>query len=93
MCVFQCIKTLLLWFCSLSHLAPFYGTHNKHYREHVETLEVDACMVATGRVPNTKNMGLEDRGIEMNRGFVAVNERMQVLTKAGDGGDVTPMAK
>lgn len=53
-------------------------------REHVETLEVDACMVATGRVPNTKNMGLEDRGIETNRGFVPVNGKMQVLTKDGD---------
>jgi dihydrolipoamide dehydrogenase len=57
-------------------------------KEHVETLEVDACMVATGRVPNTKNMGLEDRGIETNRGFVAVNDRMQVLTR--EGGDVVP---
>lgn len=55
------------------------------YREHVETLEVDACMVATGRVPNTKNMGLEAMGIETNRGFVAVNEHMQVLTKAENG--------
>jgi len=45
-------------------------------------------MVATGRVPNTKDMGLEDRGIETNRGFVAVNENMQVLTS--DGGEVVP---
>eukprot|EP00816_Leptocylindrus_hargravesii_P011001 CAMPEP_0196819436 /NCGR_PEP_ID=MMETSP1362-20130617/70558_1 /TAXON_ID=163516 /ORGANISM="Leptocylindrus danicus, Strain CCMP1856" /LENGTH=529 /DNA_ID=CAMNT_0042197929 /DNA_START=9 /DNA_END=1598 /DNA_ORIENTATION=+ len=54
-------------------------------KEHVETIEVDAAMVATGRVPNTKNMGLEDRGIETMRGFVAVNEKMQVMTKAEDG--------
>jgi dihydrolipoamide dehydrogenase len=53
-------------------------------KEHVETLEVDACMVATGRVPNTKNMGLEDRGIETNRGFVPVNEYMQVLDPSGN---------
>ena len=59
-------------------------------REHVETLEVDACMVATGRVPNTKNMGLEDRGIVTNRGFVAVNEKMQVMTQAGEDGTVIP---
>lgn len=45
-------------------------------------------MVATGRVPNTRNMGLEDRGIETNRGFVAVDTKMQVLTK--EGGDVVP---
>mmetsp|Transcript_29271 Transcript_29271/g.44285 ORF Transcript_29271/g.44285 Transcript_29271/m.44285 type:complete len:523 (+) Transcript_29271:165-1733(+) len=54
-------------------------------KEHVETIEVDAAMVATGRVPATKDMGLEDMGIETNRGFVAVNEKMQVLTKAEDG--------
>ena len=51
----------------------------------METLEVDAAMVATGRVPNTADMGLEDRGIETQRGFVAVNEKMQVLTKHEDG--------
>lgn len=55
----------------------------------METLEVDACMVATGRVPNTKNMGLEDMGIETNRGFVAVDEKMRVLTKT-EGGEVVP---
>jgi dihydrolipoamide dehydrogenase len=57
-------------------------------KEHVETLEVDACMVATGRVPNTKDMGLEDMGIETIRGFIAVTEKMEVLTK--EGGDVIP---
>jgi len=54
-------------------------------KEHVETLEVDAAMVATGRVPNTNDMGLEDMGIETNRGFVAVDEKMRVLTKQEDG--------
>lgn len=49
-------------------------------KEHVETLEVDAAMVATGRVPNTANMGLEERGIETNRGFVNVNGKMQVFS-------------
>uniref|UniRef100_A0A6U3XDJ0 Dihydrolipoyl dehydrogenase n=2 Tax=Ditylum brightwellii TaxID=49249 RepID=A0A6U3XDJ0_9STRA len=58
-------------------------------KEHVETLEVDAAMVATGRVPNTANMGLESMGIETQRGFVAVNEKMQVLTKHEDG-EVVP---
>lgn len=58
-------------------------------KEHVETLEVDACMVATGRVPNTNDMGLEDAGIETQRGFVAVNEKMEVLTKHEDG-EVVP---
>jgi dihydrolipoamide dehydrogenase len=53
-------------------------------------LEVDAALVATGRVPNTKNMGLEEMGIETQRGFVAVNKKMQVLTKHGEGGQVIP---
>ncbi|CAM9216820.1 unnamed protein product [Pylaiella littoralis] len=57
-------------------------------KEHVETIEVDACMVATGRVPNTKTLGLENMGIETNRGFVQVDGKMQVLTK--EGGEVVP---
>lgn len=62
---------------------------SKNCREHVETIEVDAAVVATGRVPNTANMGLEATGIETQRGFVAVNEKMQVLTKH-EGGEVMP---
>ena len=51
-------------------------------KEHVETIEVDAAMVATGRVPNTANMGLESVNIETNRGFIAVDERMRVKTSS-----------
>eukprot|EP00543_Licmophora_paradoxa_P004880 CAMPEP_0202457280 /NCGR_PEP_ID=MMETSP1360-20130828/14336_1 /ASSEMBLY_ACC=CAM_ASM_000848 /TAXON_ID=515479 /ORGANISM="Licmophora paradoxa, Strain CCMP2313" /LENGTH=523 /DNA_ID=CAMNT_0049077311 /DNA_START=70 /DNA_END=1641 /DNA_ORIENTATION=- len=58
-------------------------------KEHVETIEVDAAMIATGRVPNTKDMGLEEMGVETSRGFVAVNEKMEVLTKHEDG-EVVP---
>lgn len=61
---------------------------NHSNREHVETIEVDAAMIATGRVPNTKEMGLEDMGIETNRGFVAVDKKMRVLTKTD--GEVVP---
>ncbi|CAN0430160.1 unnamed protein product [Ascophyllum nodosum] len=43
-------------------------------------------MVATGRVPNTKALGLESMNIETIRGFV--NDKMEVLTK--EGGDVVP---
>eukprot|EP00611_Tribonema_gayanum_P024966 TRINITY_DN5593_c0_g2_i1.p1 TRINITY_DN5593_c0_g2~~TRINITY_DN5593_c0_g2_i1.p1 ORF type:complete len:526 (+),score=191.59 TRINITY_DN5593_c0_g2_i1:165-1742(+) len=57
-------------------------------KEHVETLEVDACMVATGRVPNTKTLGLDNMGIETVRGFVQVNDKMQVLS--GPDGAVVP---
>jgi dihydrolipoamide dehydrogenase len=48
-------------------------------KEHVETIEVDACMVATGRVPATKDMGLEEMGIETVRGFVQTDDKMRVL--------------
>jgi dihydrolipoamide dehydrogenase len=49
-------------------------------KEVVETLEVDACLVATGRVPATKNLGLETVGVEVDRrGFIAVNDQMAVL--------------
>ena len=58
-------------------------------KEHGETIEVDAAMVATGRVPNTANMGLEERGIETFRGFINVNEKMQVYS-APDSEDSTP---
>jgi dihydrolipoamide dehydrogenase len=52
-------------------------------KEHVETIEVDAVMVATGRVPNTKEMGLESLDIVTNRGFVPVDERMRALDSKG----------
>jgi len=50
-------------------------------KEHVETLEVDACMVATGRTPNLVGLGLDQAGIETDRGFVQVDDHMRVLTK------------
>jgi dihydrolipoamide dehydrogenase len=53
-------------------------------KEVVDTLEVDACLVATGRAPYTAGLGLEAIGVEADRrGFVPVNERMQVLDAAG----------
>lgn len=42
-----------------------------------EILEVDACLVATGRIPATKNLGLETVGMESDRrGFIEVDETM-----------------
>ena len=56
-------------------------------KEIVETLEVDACLVATGRIPATKNLGLETVGIELDRrGFIDVNDQMAVLKN----GEVVP---
>ncbi|CAK6700139.1 MULTISPECIES: dihydrolipoyl dehydrogenase [unclassified Synechococcus] len=48
-------------------------------REPVETLEVDAVLVATGRVPVSKDLNLESVGVTTNRGFIPVDEAMRVL--------------
>lgn len=48
-------------------------------KELVETLEVDACLVATGRAPNTNKLGLDLAGISTDRGFVPVDASMRVL--------------
>ncbi|MBD2123001.1 dihydrolipoyl dehydrogenase [Trichocoleus sp. FACHB-262] len=49
-------------------------------KEVVEVLEVDACLVATGRIPATQNLGLEAVGVEIDRrGFIPVDDRMAVL--------------
>nr|WP_228060864.1 MULTISPECIES: dihydrolipoyl dehydrogenase [unclassified Coleofasciculus] len=50
-------------------------------KEVVDVLEVDACLVATGRIPFTKNLGLDAVGIETDRrGFIPVNDQMAVLS-------------
>lgn len=50
----------------------------------VDTLEVDACMVATGRAPYTQGLNLASIGVETDRrGFVPVSDKMEVLDKAG----------
>ena len=49
-------------------------------REIVEVLEVDACLIATGRIPATQDLGLESVGVELDRrGFIPVNDEMAVL--------------
>lgn len=49
-------------------------------KEVMEVLEVDACLVATGRIPATKNLGLDSVGLEVNRrGFIEVNDQMAIL--------------
>ena len=50
-------------------------------KELVEVLEVDACLVAAGRVPFAKEMGLETVNVELDRGFIPVNDKMQVLSE------------
>lgn len=49
-------------------------------KEVQEVLEVDACLVATGRIPATKDLGLERVGVQTDRrGFIPVNEQLQVV--------------
>ncbi|AHJ30239.1 dihydrolipoyl dehydrogenase [Nodularia spumigena] len=56
-------------------------------KEDIDVIEVDACLVATGRIPATKNLGLETLGIELDRrNFIPVDDRMAVLS----GGEVVP---
>ena len=44
----------------------------------VESLEVDAVLVATGRVPNSTGLNLESVGIETQRGFISIDDKMRV---------------
>jgi dihydrolipoamide dehydrogenase len=56
-------------------------------KEDLEVLEVDACLVATGRIPATKNLGLDSVGVELDkRNFIPVNDGMAVLS----AGEVVP---
>jgi dihydrolipoamide dehydrogenase len=49
-------------------------------KEVIDTIEVDACLVATGRIPATKNLGLENVGIATDRrGFIEVNDHLAVI--------------
>lgn len=54
-----------------------------HSKEVVDTLEVDAVLVATGRAPYTHGLGLESISVDTDRrGFVPVSETMQVRSRA-----------
>ncbi|KAM0886686.1 hypothetical protein ACQ4PT_014596 [Festuca glaucescens] len=53
-------------------------------KEHKETLEVDAALIATGRAPFTKGLGLENMNVVTQRGFIPVDERMQVMDADGN---------
>ena len=46
-----------------------------------QSVEADQVLVATGRRPNTQNIGLETVGLETDRGFLRVNDRMETAIK------------
>jgi dihydrolipoamide dehydrogenase len=43
----------------------------------VEEVSADKLLVAIGRAPNTANIGLENTKVELDRGFIKVNEFQQ----------------
>ncbi|WIM98018.1 dihydrolipoyl dehydrogenase [Actinoplanes oblitus] len=56
-----------------------------------ETLEAEVLLVAVGRGPTTANLGYEEQGITLERGFVITNERLH--TGVGNiyaVGDIVP---
>lgn len=52
-------------------------------KEPKDTLEVDTALIATGRAPYTQGLGLENINVVTQRGFVPVDERMQVIDANG----------
>jgi pyruvate/2-oxoglutarate dehydrogenase complex dihydrolipoamide dehydrogenase (E3) component len=60
------------------------GVSGQNIRAHVQnsrgkqTIEGTDLLVATGRTPNTRGIGLEAAGIELDpRGYIKVNERLE----------------
>ncbi|NLE29953.1 MAG: dihydrolipoyl dehydrogenase [Phycisphaerae bacterium] len=46
-----------------------------------EVIEADKALVATGRRPNTAEIGLETVGLATDRGFIRVNDHMETAVK------------
>lgn len=60
-------------------------------RGEVKKLTVDKMLMATGRAPNTANIGLEKVGVVTDRSFVKVDEHMETSVKGIYAiGDVVP---
>ena len=64
--------------------APFRSIEKKDdgtltvHLEGCDAIEADAVLMATGRTPNTKGMGLEEAGVELDdKGAIKVDERNQ----------------
>ncbi|GLI28975.1 dihydrolipoyl dehydrogenase [Agromyces rhizosphaerae] len=55
------------------------------------TVEADLLLVAVGRGPATHNLGYEEVGVEMDRGFVLTNDRLQTSVPGVYAvGDIVP---
>ena len=46
-----------------------------------ESIDTERVLVATGRRPNTTEIGLETIGLSTDRGFIRVNDRMETAAK------------
>lgn len=56
-----------------------------------DSFEADVLLVAVGRGPVTDGMGFEDVGVELDRGFVTVNDRLETSVKGVYAvGDIVP---
>ncbi|WP_434619328.1 dihydrolipoyl dehydrogenase [Arthrobacter sp. A5] len=56
-----------------------------------KTFEADLLLVAVGRGPSTANLGYEEAGITMDRGFVITNERLHTgVANIYAVGDIVP---
>jgi dihydrolipoamide dehydrogenase len=56
-----------------------------------EKLEAEIMLVAVGRGPNTAGLGYEEQGINMERGWVLTNERLQTnIPGVYAAGDIVP---
>ncbi|MGO1544338.1 MAG: dihydrolipoyl dehydrogenase [Gulosibacter sp.] len=66
-----------------------YGVHVKTNKG--ETIDGDVLLVAIGRGPVTSGMGLEEVGVELDRGFVTVDETLQTTVPGVYAiGDIVP---
>jgi dihydrolipoamide dehydrogenase len=56
-----------------------------------ETIEAELLLVAVGRGPTTANLGYEEQGLKMDRGFVPTDERLRTnLPNVYAVGDIVP---
>src|SRR5205814_4638729 len=56
-----------------------------------ETIEAELLLVAVGRGPTTANLGYEEQGLKMERGFVPTDERLRTnLPNVYAVGDIVP---
>ncbi|GIG90179.1 dihydrolipoyl dehydrogenase [Plantactinospora endophytica] len=56
-----------------------------------ETFEAEVLLVAVGRGPNTANLGYEEQGVKIDRGFVITDERLRTgVPNVYAVGDIVP---